>query len=108
MITLQPEKFQSVVDEALAKAQAAPKDSQRWQNAINKARAFLDASAMWHLLDDDTLLLISDASFEVYEINDDSCERVDTNVRTYCPAFGRGEPCYHRAMRRLLLAYASE
>jgi hypothetical protein len=108
MLQLDAEKFTAVVSEALTKAQAAPKDAARWTRAINKARAFLDTSAMWHLCDDDTLLLISDSSFEVYEIGDDSCERIDAEQRVNCPAFGRGEPCYHRAMRRLLLAYASE
>jgi hypothetical protein len=108
MLQLNSERFASVVTEATERAKVAPKDSKRWQNAINKARAFMETSAMWHLCDDDTLILVSDSSFEMYEVDARTCERIDGEKRVYCPAFQRGEPCYHRAARRLVMLYAHE
>lgn len=108
MITLNGERFDAVAAEAYARAKSAPQDATRWQNAITKATEFLNASALWHLMDDDTLLIVSPQSFEVYETAGDSCERIDAEKRTNCPAFDMGRPCWHRAARKLLLNYASE
>jgi hypothetical protein len=103
----QRERFERVVREALERAERAPKDSQRWTNAINKAFEFMQDNPLWHLVDGegDVVLLLSPQSNEIYEIADDSCERVALidDAREHCPAFGRGCPCWHRAFRRLVL-----
>lgn len=103
----QQEKFDRVVREALEKAARAPKDSKRWTNAVNKAFAMMQGHLQWHLVDGegDVILLWSPQSNEVYEIAADSCERVSLSAeeRQYCPAFGRGEPCWHRAFRRIVV-----
>jgi hypothetical protein len=109
MINLEAEKFQQVATAAFERAKSAPKDSTRWANAVTKAAEFLQSSALWHLMDDDVLLIVSPQSFEVYEVGEDSCERIDGDERRYCPAWEKGKfPCWHRAARKLLLNYASE
>jgi hypothetical protein len=109
MINLEAEKFQQVATAAFERAKNAPKDATRWANAITKAAEFLSTNALWHLMDDDVLLLVSSQSFEVYEVGEDSCERIDGDSRVYCPAFEKGKfPCWHRAARRLLLLYAAD
>jgi hypothetical protein len=104
----QQERFERIVREALEKAEKAPKDSRRWTNAINKAFEFMQDNPLWHLVDGegDVLLLLSPQSNEVYEVADDSCERIGLadDERHYCPCFEKGKfPCWHRAFRRLVL-----
>ena len=107
MLQMNLVRFEDVVNEALERAKQSPKDAGRWERAIVKAWTFLSESGMWHLLDDDQLLIISPQSGAIYEVGD-RCEVVDGDSRAYCAAFDRGQPCWHRAARRLLLLYCAE
>jgi hypothetical protein len=103
----QQEKFERIVEEALAKAGKAPKDAKRWANAINKANEFMQSNPLWHLVDGegDVILILSPQSNEVYEIAEKSCERIGLmdDTRDLCPAFQQGYPCWHRTFRRLVV-----
>jgi hypothetical protein len=108
MLQLTNEKFEQIAAEAFEKAKAAPTMATRWANAVTKASEFLQTSAMWHLMDDDILLIVSPQSDEIYEVDEHLCERIEGERRVNCKAFAQGFPCWHRAARRLALLYASE
>jgi hypothetical protein len=108
MQSLDQEKFEQIARAAFERARQAPKDAHRWTNAINKAVQFITDSGLWHLMEDDVLLIVSPQSFEIYEVGPDSCERIDGDERRDCPAFAHGQPCWHRAARKLLINFYSE
>lgn len=109
MLQLNSDRFEEVVNEAMVRVQGAPKDAGRWTRAITKAFEFLTSTALWHLMDDgETLLIVSPQSSQVYEVGE-HCERIDGGEsKTYCPAYAKGQPCWHRAAKRLVDLYVAE
>ena len=86
--------FNQIVTEALAKVQ----NNSRWTRAINKAVEMLDSDqANWMEYDADTnqLVIWSQGSNNIYSSNG-VCQ---------CKAFELGQPCYHRALARLIRLY---
>jgi hypothetical protein len=51
--------------------------------------------------------MLSPDSAELYEVTAGRCERIDGERRVTCKAFAQGQPCKHRAARRLLARYNS-
>lgn len=86
------ELFNTIVKESLAKASNYP----RWQNAINKGvtQMSLNPFISW---DDDAkgLIILSMESNNIYASNG-VCQ---------CKAFERNQPCWHRALARLVRLY---
>ncbi len=68
-------------------------DSLRWQVAITKAGAELEANPYMHY--DGHALLILSPSGEIYSANG-ACQ---------CKAFANNKPCWHRAAARLVERY---
>lgn len=87
------EKFNSIVEEALSKSANLP----RWQNAIRKAVAQIEANGDFMNYDEkeNYLVIWSQGSDKVYSANG-VCE---------CRAFEQGFPCWHRAAARLIRNY---
>jgi hypothetical protein len=88
MMDLDQDRMQAVVEEAFNKT-----SNLRWQMAITKARAELEANPFMHY--DGHALLILSPSGEIYSANG-ACQ---------CKAFGHGQPCWHRAAARLVERY---
>ncbi len=53
-----------------------------------------------------TLIILSPSSDEIYETTERACELIAGERRVACKAFSLGQPCYHRAARKLLVRYA--
>lgn len=90
MVNINPEIFEQVVVEALAKV----KGDRRWTRAIHRAIEMLDGNPYVEFRNDE-LLVMSDTSFNIYVANG-SCQ---------CEAFRQRQPCKHRALARLLRRY---
>jgi hypothetical protein len=88
MMNLDQDRMQMVTEEAFNKT-----SNLRWQMAITKARAELEANPFMHY--DGHALLILSPSGEIYSANG-TCQ---------CKAFGHGQPCWHRAAARLVERY---
>ena len=50
-----------------------------------------------------TLIILSPDSSELYEVTEGKCEQIGGERRVSCKAFAQGQPCKHRAARRLLV-----
>jgi len=87
-MNLDQDRMQMVTEEAFNKT-----SNLRWQMAITKARAELEANPYMHL-DGDALLILSDSN-EIYRANG-TCQ---------CKAYAHGQPCWHRAAARLVKRY---
>ncbi|MGB9179079.1 MAG: hypothetical protein WCB68_07500 [Pyrinomonadaceae bacterium] len=97
MIQINQQRLDEVIQRAFDKAQS----SRHWQTAIVRAKQIIEENPFIHM-DGDTLLLLSDSN-EIYEVTSGKCQQVSGRP---CPAFNRGQPCKHRALRRLLLNYS--
>ena len=98
MLNLNQDRLEAAAVEAFDLAA----NSRRWQAAITRALAILRDSAHWHVTDDGALLLLSPDSSELYEVTAGKCERIEGETRIACRAYAQGQPCKHRAARRLL------
>jgi hypothetical protein len=107
MLQMNLVRFEEVANEAILRARQAPKDAQRWERAIVKAFEFLSSTGLWHLMDDDQLVIVSPQSGHIYEVGE-RCEVIDGEKRYFCAAFDRGQPCWHRAAKRLVGLIAAE
>lgn len=87
------EKFNSIVEEALAKSANFP----RWQNAINRAVTQINLYGEFMTYDkaENYLVIWSQGSNKIYSANG-VCQ---------CEGFKRGLPCWHRAAARLVRLY---
>ncbi len=88
MLNINQSRMNEVIQEAFDKT-----SNLRWQMAITKARAELEANPYMHY--DGHALLILSPSGEIYSANG-ACQ---------CKAFSHGQPCWHRAAARLVERY---
>lgn len=102
MLNLNQDRLEAAALEAFNLAAA----SCRWQTAITRALGILRDTAFWHF-DGDALVMLSPDSSELYEVTAGKCARIDSERRVSCKAFAQGQPCKHRAARRLLARYNS-
>jgi hypothetical protein len=95
-LNIEHEKLGFVVAEALRKLELsdAPQ-KKRWIKALAKATVELEENPFCDWMPNDQHLLIWSKSNAIYEANG-TCQ---------CEAYGRGLPCYHRAMARLVQRY---
>lgn len=89
MLSLNTAILEQVVTTAKQRAGSEP----RWINAIDRAASELVSNPYIEVQGDH--LLIGSPSGNVYNVNG-SCQ---------CTAFEHGKPCYHRAMKQLLVRY---
>lgn len=89
MVSLDQDRMQQVAQEAFNKISG----NRRWELAIAKAKAQLEANPYMHF-DGESLLILS-PSGEIYSANG-SCQ---------CKAFANNQPCWHRAAARLIQRY---
>jgi hypothetical protein len=85
-----PEKFNQLVEEALSKSANLP----RWQNAIKKAVAQIEAGGEFMTFD------MNEAHLVIW--SQDSDQIYSANGVCQCKAFEQGFPCWHRAAARLV------
>ena len=90
MLNVNADRMQQVIQAAFDKVTG----NRRWQMAIARAKQIIESNPFVHL-DGDTLLMLSDSN-EIYEVRAGFCP---------CKAFSQGQPCKHRAVRRLILRY---
>lgn len=90
MVSINQDRMQQVTQDAFNRVSG----NRRWETAIAKAKAELEANPYMHF--DGQALLILSASGEIYSAND-SCQ---------CKAFANHQPCWHRAAARLIKRYA--
>lgn len=99
MITVNQETFNKVAEQAKAKSL----HSIRWTNAIKKASDVvnnLEMPFIWWNTTEQSLLISSENSSNIYEIKADGvCQ---------CQAYTNGNPCWHRALWRLMARYEEE
>lgn len=98
MLELNQESFGAIVEAALIKAG----DSRRWRNAI--IRAAIEAQVNPFVHHDGNSLLVLSPSNEIYRSNG-TCFTTDGQP---CKAFAQGQPCWHRALARLVERYQAE
>ncbi len=79
--------LETVVNEAINKCG----DNKRWANAVRRAAEELVTNPYIAMVDDH-LLVLSQATQQIYEVNG----------RCQCAAYVAGQPCKHRAMKRLV------
>ena len=84
-------RLEQVTQEAFDKVSG----NRRWEMTIVRAKQQIETNPYLHLQADGTLLMLSDSD-EIYEVSTGRCS---------CKAFQQGQPCKHRATRRLLLRY---
>lgn len=101
MLNLNADKLEQTAAEALSLAAA----SRRWQAALVRGLQILRDSPYWHMTEDGALLILSPDSAELYEVAEGRCDLIDGERRAACKAFAQGQPCKHRAARRLLIRY---
>jgi hypothetical protein len=89
MLNLNQDALQQVAQEAFDKVSG----NRRWEVAIAKAKAQLEANPYMHF-DGESLLILS-PSGEIYNANG-VCQ---------CKAFEKRQPCWHRAAARLVERY---
>ncbi len=86
------DKFNAVVETALAKAANFP----RWQKAIQRAIEEIESNPLIHWVEEDKSLLICSPSNSIYSANG-ICQ---------CKAFVEfNQPCWHRAAARIARLY---
>jgi hypothetical protein len=100
MLNLNSDRLEAAALEAFDLAAT----SRRWQTAITRALGILRDSAFWNF-DGDALVMLSPDSLEIYETTAGKCERIEGERRVTCKAYASGQPCKHRAARRLLARY---
>jgi hypothetical protein len=76
-------------------------NNRRWQNAIVRAKQIAESNPFVSLQSDGKLIVLSDSN-EIYEVTDGQCATTEGEP---CKAFSQGQPCKHRALRRLILRY---
>ena len=87
-------KLETVIQAAFDAATArGGKLAQRWQTAIAKAKQQLESNPFLHF-DGEALLILSDSN-EIYRANG-SCQ---------CRAFMNHQPCWHRAIYKIVANY---
>ena len=64
-----------------------------WTNAIRKAMAIADDITRYEFIGDEMMIISSDSA-DSYHVSTGQCQ---------CRAFRQGKPCYHRALRGLLI-----
>jgi hypothetical protein len=89
MMEIDQNKLQQISQQAFDKVSG----NRRWEAAIVKATAQLEANPYIHF--DGQSLLILSPSGEIYSANG-TCQ---------CKAFSQGQPCWHRAAARLIKRY---
>lgn len=89
-------QFEQIVQQAFDSVS----ESRRWQNAIVRAKQIAESNPYIHM-DGSTMILLSDSN-EIYEVAEGRCV---TSEGQQCKAFAQGQPCKHRALRRLMLRY---
>lgn len=97
---IQAALLEAVVLTALTAVRTAPihfELKQRWARAINAAQTELSDNPFFKY-ENGTLLILSDTSTTLYEVLADGHHKG-------CRAFDLGQPCRHRAARRLLDLY---
>ena len=92
MIEVNQEQFAQVVQRAFD----ATQHHRLWQMAIIRARQIVETNPFVELMDDGTLLMLSESN-QIYEHI--------TDAFSPCTAFGKGQPCKHRALYRLIQRY---
>jgi len=97
-VDLKEEIFGAVIEAALVKAA----DSKRWRNAI--IRAAIEAQLNPYIHHDGHALLVLSPSNEIYRSNG-TCYTTEGEA---CKAFAQGQPCWHRALARLVERYQAE
>ena len=91
MLNVNQDRMQQVIQAAFDRATG----NRRWETAIVRAKQIMETNPYVHMQDDGTLLILSDSN-RIYEVGPQSCQ---------CTAYQRGQPCKHRALRRLLQRY---
>ena len=89
MMNLDQDRMQQVAQDAFNRVTG----NRRWETAIVKAKAQLEANPYMHF--DGQSLLILSPSGEIYSANG-ACQ---------CKAYSQGQPCWHRAAARLIQRY---
>lgn len=89
MLNIDQDRMKQVAQEAFDKVYG----NQRWETAIVKAKAQLEANPYIHF--DGHALLILSPSGEIYSANGTG----------QCKAFSKGHPRWHRAAARLVKRY---
>lgn len=97
-VDLNQEVFGAVIEAALVKAG----DSKRWRNAI--VRAAIEAQLNPYIHHDGHALLVLSPSNEIYRSNG-TCYTTEGEP---CKAFAQGQPCWHRALARLVERYQAQ
>jgi len=93
------------LEAAAAAAFGLAGNSRRGQTVIKKARDILRDPPFRHMAEGQTLIILSQDSSELYEVSEGRCDRIDGERRVTCKASAEGQPCKHRAARRLLVRY---
>lgn len=89
------EKLAEIAADAIAKLNPNDATDKRWVKAITKALCEIERNPYLTWQADSRSLLILSDSGRIYTANG-TCE---------CKAFEAGQPCYHRALARLMLRY---
>ncbi|HEX8568212.1 MAG TPA: hypothetical protein VF648_21405 [Pyrinomonadaceae bacterium] len=89
------EKLAAIAAEAIAKLNPENAADRRWIRAIGRAVAEVENNPFLTWQPDSRSLLILSESGRIYTANG-TCE---------CKAFEQKQPCYHRALSRLILRY---
>ena len=94
-------QIQTTTFEQVVQAAFDSTDNRRWQNAIVRAKQIVESNPFVTLQSDGKLIVLSDSN-EIYEVTEGSCVTTEGKA---CKAFAQGQPCKHRALRRLMLRY---
>jgi hypothetical protein len=90
------EKLSQVAAEAVAKLDPQSAADRRWLNCIAKAVAEVETNPyLTFEPNNKSLLMLSESSGQIYSANG-TCQ---------CKAFEFGNPCFHRALARLIVRY---
>lgn len=90
------EKLSQVAAEAIAKLNPQSAADRRWVNCIARAVAEVETNPyLTFQAETNSLLILSETSGQIYSANG-TCQ---------CKAFEFGNPCFHRALCRLVVRY---
>ncbi len=93
-MNLNPTILEAVIQQAFDVAtERGGRDARRWQTAIVKAKQQLESNPFMHF-DSEAVLIFSDSN-EIYRANG-TCQ---------CRAYANGQPCWHRALARIVANY---